>query len=184
MLFRSILADRGGWHMAGAGEHGVEPQQPARGHLRHAADLAGAREVDPFGAEQRDEVVSRAADRVLGRGKSKGLPHRPVQPWAGIGALRPDAVVERADDDGIGLLQSRLERPPDRQSWMDRVLRPHDLVTHQRAIEVRVVAGLQGEWVNAWIEKLRENRLRRRAGLILPAIVLLTAVYWLLRLFA
>ena len=52
--------------------------------------------------------MRRVADLLLGRGQAQLLAHRAVEPWTGVGSFRPRAVVERAEDDDVGLLQARL----------------------------------------------------------------------------
>ena len=41
--------------------------------------------------------------------------HRPVEEGVGLGARRPDALVEAAEHDPVGVEETRLEKPEDLQ---------------------------------------------------------------------
>ena len=153
---------------AEAGEQRLQPHQPARRHGRHAVDLLGARDVDAFGAEQRGEIVRRVADFLLGRGQAQLLAHRAVEPWPGIGGFRPRAVVERAEDDDVGLLQARFERPPDGEARMHGDARAHVLADDEAAVEIGVVAGGDLQRRQLRIDEAGEERRGRGAGFALP----------------
>ena len=76
------------------------------------------------------EVKSCAASpmRSSGAGRPSVCAHRPVEPGAGIGGLRPRALVERAEDDDVGLLQARLEGIADGEARMRRAARADALL--------------------------------------------------------
>ncbi len=112
-----------------------EPLQPARRHGGHALGLERAREIDGAGAEALREVVRGKADVPLWRRQSERYRHRPAEPRARLSRPGPDALVEAAEDDDIGLLQARLERSPDREAGMGRPARPRHAASEQAPIE-------------------------------------------------
>ena len=105
---------------AQARQQRLQAQQPARGHRRHAVDLGGAREIDLGRAEQRREDVRRIADALLGRRQTELGRIGRLSQGPGSAALRPGALVERAQDDDVGLLQARLVGLPDGDARMGR----------------------------------------------------------------
>ncbi len=146
-------------------QQSVEPHQPARRHGRHAVDLERTREHDALGAEERREIVSGVADLLLRRRQTQRLAHRAVEPGTGVSGLRPRAVVERAEDHHVGLLQARLERTPDEQPRMHRNARTHVLADQQRAIEIGIIERSKSQAASS---PARTARRRKRARL-LPA---------------
>ena len=100
-------------------QHGVEPQQPARRHGRHA--LAAARRGSaPPPARRSAWAKSCAAMPIgaLGHGDAEFAAHLPRHPRVVLGRARPAALVEPAEDEQVGLLQPRLDQAPDREARM------------------------------------------------------------------
>ena len=81
------------------------------------------------------------ANLFLGRRQPEHRPHWAVEPGSGLAGLRPGAVVEPAENDDVGLLQARLERPPDEEPRMHGNARAHVLLGNEAAVEVGVVGG-------------------------------------------
>ena len=79
------------------------------------------------------------ADALLRRRQAQRLPHRPVEPGPGVGGLRPGALVERAQDHHVGLLQARLVGLPDEDARVRRRAQPDRLLLGEAAIELRIV---------------------------------------------
>lgn len=90
-------------------EQRVEAQQPARSDRGNPIHFERPHQHDFPRAEQHGEVVCGIPDPLLGRRQPERVPHRPVEPRARLDRLRPSAVIERADNNEVGLNQSRFE---------------------------------------------------------------------------
>ena len=146
----------------------VEPLQPARGDRRHAVDLQRPREIDPVRAQQLREIVGGTTDLLFRLWQAERRPHRPVEPGAGICRLGPGGLVERAEDQDVGLLQAGLERAPDRQPRMHRDPRLHALADDQAAVEIGIVGASDRERWQRGVEQAGEERAGGGARLTLP----------------
>ena len=120
-------------------QKGEKPLQPARRNRRSAFALAGAAEDDPRGGHCLDEVVGGKTDPPFGRRQAELAAHGARQPWIGSRAGRPDALVESAENEQLGRLQPRFERPPDMDAGVGAD-RPLDRdVRHQRREQVGIL---------------------------------------------
>jgi len=104
---------------------------------------------------------------MLRRRQAELLPHRPAEPGTGLLVARPHAVIEAAENDHVGLLQARFERPPDEEARVESGARAHDLAGEEAAVERRIVGCLQSEALPR-IDQLRQQQGQCFARIALP----------------
>ena len=99
-------------------------------------------EDDLLGAEQLHEIVRGQADAALRQIEAEFVPHRPAQPGIDSRRRRPDALDQPAEDDPVGLRQSRFQRTIDLQVNIGLFRPPHHAVAERGLEYVGVIAGL------------------------------------------
>ena len=144
-----------------AGQERIEPQQPARGHGRRAIDALGAGQQHFGRAHRLLEIVGGKADLALRRRQAEALAHRAVEPGIDRAFRRPGAFVEAAQDQQVGLLQARFQRPPDGEARMLAEARPHrharQQLQHQRGEILRRHRRQSGEALQRVVHEIRQG---------------------------
>ena len=79
-------------------------------------------------------------DPPLRRGQAQLGGHGTAQPGVGLGARRPGAFVQAAQNYQIRLLQARFQGAPDMQAWMQPKGRTDHLSDHQIVQQAGVAA--------------------------------------------
>ena len=103
-----------GFGLAGA-DHRQQALQPARGDGRGAAGLQGPRQDDFALPQPLRHVMGGQPRAALRRFQPQSGLHRPRQPRVGGIGLRPDALIEAAENEPVHPLQAGFQRP---QMWM------------------------------------------------------------------
>ena len=130
-------------------EGGAKPGAEAREYLEerlHAVDEAtgydrAVYEHDAFVAHRHHEIMRGKADPPFQRRQAElgAQPRR--QPGIGRRQRRPDAFVEAAENEQIGMLEPRLDQAPDGNARMLAVRRAHLVPLHQALQQSRQVRG-------------------------------------------
>ena len=152
----------------GRAQHGVEAQQPARRHRRHPLAARGAGQRHFGCCDRLGEIVRGDADRALGQRDLERAPHLPRHPRVVHRRAGPGAFVEPAEDDEIGLLQPRLDQPPDCQPRVAPVGRADHGAGGQRLEQGRVVTTGQHREILRGVDQLMAKAGRRVAGRFAP----------------
>ena len=118
-----------------------QPLQPARRNRRRAVGTQRPRHHHARDSHRHPEIVGGEADAALRRVEQDLRAHQPRQEGVALGALRPAALVEAAEDHQIDVLEPRFERAPDEGAAGEAGARAHGHIGGERGEDVRPFGG-------------------------------------------
>ena len=104
-------------------------------------------------------------DPALDRRQTERLTHVAAEPGSGVDEARPDALVQAAEQEQVGLLQARLQLAPDVQARVLGRPRADRARGHQLGERRGIGGGQDGQRARGRLQKLGEQGRRRLARL-------------------
>ena len=149
-------------------QYRIEAKKPARRHRRNTFVPRSAGQRYLRRPQRLGKIVRGYSDGALRQGNPELPPHLPGHPRVVLGRRRPAALVQTAENDQVGLLQSRFEETPDRQPRMPAEYRPHDRIGGQRLEQSRIMPAGQRRKVARGIDQFMAEARGRLARRLMP----------------
>src|SRR5215469_17933695 len=112
--------------------------------------------------------MSSDADRPLRPGDIEFSPHLARHPRVVLRRTRPGTLIETAEHEQVGVLQSRLQGAPNRQPRVASESRSYNRAGHQRFKKRPIVAARQRRKIFGGVDQLMTKARRRLARRLAP----------------